>query len=76
MDFVCFTTYKGICSYATIYFVSVSATTTAAGGISKFSGNGVLFKAKLFGTADVNEPRGMYPANHVYVLVIGPFGSL
>lgn len=25
---------------------------------NKFAGNGVLFKAKLFGTAEVNQPRG------------------
>ena len=32
----------------------------------KFAGDGVMFRAKLFGTADVNEARGQYI--HTYIL--------
>ena len=38
------------------YFVTVMT----APATDKFAGDGVMFRAKLFGTADVNEARGQY----------------
>ena len=34
----------------------------------KFAGDGVMFRAKLFGTADVNEARGQYIHTYIYTV--------